>query len=45
MSRHGERLALPAAWQGGGAGHARCPATGELYRLEGETLTLCSSPT
>jgi UDP-2-acetamido-3-amino-2,3-dideoxy-glucuronate N-acetyltransferase len=45
MSRHGERLALPATWQGGGAGHARCPATAELYRLEGDTLSLCSSPT
>jgi UDP-2-acetamido-3-amino-2,3-dideoxy-glucuronate N-acetyltransferase len=41
MSRHGERLALPPS----GGGEARCPATGELYRLEGATLTLCSSPT
>jgi UDP-2-acetamido-3-amino-2,3-dideoxy-glucuronate N-acetyltransferase len=41
MSRHGERLALPAR----GTGEASCPATGELYRLEGDTLTLCSSPT
>lgn len=36
MSRHGERLALPAA----GAGEAACPATGERYRLEGDTLTM-----
>jgi UDP-2-acetamido-3-amino-2,3-dideoxy-glucuronate N-acetyltransferase len=41
MSRHGERLALPAA----GTGEAACPATGETYRLDGETVTLCSSPT
>jgi UDP-2-acetamido-3-amino-2,3-dideoxy-glucuronate N-acetyltransferase len=32
MSRHGERLALPAS----GEGEAACPATGERYRLEGE---------
>ncbi|HLL17937.1 MAG TPA: acyltransferase [Rubrivivax sp.] len=36
MSRHGERLGLPA----GGHGEAACPATGERYRLEGETVTL-----
>ena len=41
MSRHGERLALPAS----GEGVAACPATGERYRLEGEVLTPCSSPT
>jgi len=34
MSRHGERLALPAS----GQAEARCPATGERYRLEGERL-------
>ncbi len=34
MSRHGERLALPAS----GAGEAACPATGERYRLDGDTL-------
>jgi UDP-2-acetamido-3-amino-2,3-dideoxy-glucuronate N-acetyltransferase len=34
VSRHGERLALPA-W---GQGEARCPATGERYRLDGERL-------
>ena len=39
MSRHGERLALPAS----GEGVAACPATGERYRLEGETVTPCNS--
>ena len=37
MSRHGERLPLPAA----GQGEAACPATGERYRLDGDTLSLC----
>jgi UDP-2-acetamido-3-amino-2,3-dideoxy-glucuronate N-acetyltransferase len=46
MSRHGERLALPAS----GDGEAACPATGERYRLRGDTLSLidrtrCNSPT
>ena len=41
MSRHGERLDLPAC----GIGEAGCPATGERYRLEGESLTPCNSPT
>ena len=36
MSRHGERLALPAT----GDGDAACPATGERYRLAGDVLTL-----
>jgi UDP-2-acetamido-3-amino-2,3-dideoxy-glucuronate N-acetyltransferase len=40
MSKHGERLALPAS----GEGQAACPATGEIYRLQGEHLT-CNSPT
>jgi UDP-2-acetamido-3-amino-2,3-dideoxy-glucuronate N-acetyltransferase len=35
MSRHGERLDLPL-W---GDAEATCPATGERYRLQGETLT------
>jgi UDP-2-acetamido-3-amino-2,3-dideoxy-glucuronate N-acetyltransferase len=35
MSRHGERLALPAH----GEGEAACPATGERYRLAGDLLT------
>lgn len=37
VSRHGERLALPAS----GHGQAHCPATGELYVLSGDTLA-CS---
>jgi len=41
MSRHGERLILPLS----GRGEAACPATGERYQLEGETVTLCNSPT
>jgi UDP-2-acetamido-3-amino-2,3-dideoxy-glucuronate N-acetyltransferase len=41
MSRHGERLALPVS----GEGEAACPATGERYRLEGNTLTPCNSST
>ena len=47
MSRHGERLALPAS----GQGEAICAATGEHYRLQGDTLTCldgdtltCNSP-
>ena len=36
MSRHGERLALPAS----GQGEAVCPATGERYRLDGDRLAL-----
>ena len=36
MSRHGERLALPAT----GEGSAACPATGERYRLHGDALVL-----
>lgn len=35
MSRHGERLALPMR----GTGEASCAATGERYRLAGDTLT------
>jgi UDP-2-acetamido-3-amino-2,3-dideoxy-glucuronate N-acetyltransferase len=31
MSKHGERLDLPVS----GAGEATCPATGEMYMLEG----------
>lgn len=37
MSRHGERLELPVTGQGE-ALCARCPATGERYRLTGATL-------
>jgi UDP-2-acetamido-3-amino-2,3-dideoxy-glucuronate N-acetyltransferase len=35
MSRHGERLTLPIR----GNDVANCPATGERYRLAGDTLT------
>ena len=41
MSRHGERLSLPVS----GQAEATCPATGETYRLDGHTLTLCNLPT
>ena len=41
MSRHGERLELSPR----GEGEAACPATGERYRLDGEVLSICSSPT
>lgn len=34
MSEHGERLNLPLE----GSGDTFCPATGELYRLQGKTL-------
>ena len=34
MSRHGERLDLPLT----GNAEAQCPATGEQYRLDGESL-------
>jgi UDP-2-acetamido-3-amino-2,3-dideoxy-glucuronate N-acetyltransferase len=40
MSRHGERLDLPASLPMGSEGEATCPATGERYRLSGESLTL-----
>jgi UDP-2-acetamido-3-amino-2,3-dideoxy-glucuronate N-acetyltransferase len=40
MSRHGERLALPAH----GEGEARCPATGETYQLEGSLCTRITNP-
>ena len=34
MSKHGERLDLPAT----GTGEARCPATGERYTLAGDSV-------
>jgi UDP-2-acetamido-3-amino-2,3-dideoxy-glucuronate N-acetyltransferase len=40
MSRHGERLGLPARASGSEPLFADCPATGERYRLDGDTLTL-----
>lgn len=36
MSRYGERLPLPAT----GQGEAKCPKTGELYVLEGASVTV-----
>jgi UDP-2-acetamido-3-amino-2,3-dideoxy-glucuronate N-acetyltransferase len=46
MSMHGERLALPlAAPEGADIVHTQCPATGEWYRLQGQTVTRCNSPT
>jgi UDP-2-acetamido-3-amino-2,3-dideoxy-glucuronate N-acetyltransferase len=41
MSAHGERLDLPVQ----GQGTAACPATGQTYRLDGNRLTPCNSPT
>ncbi len=41
MSRHGQRLDLPAS----GDAEATCPATAERYRLDGDTASLCISPT
>ena len=41
MSRQGERLPLPLR----GEGDAVCARSGDRYRLEGTTLSLCSSPT
>ena len=40
MSRHGERLQLPVRGEGEAELVAACPATGERYRLQGDTLTL-----
>ena len=39
MSRLGERLTLPAALPNADDREATCPATGERYRLCGDTLT------
>jgi UDP-2-acetamido-3-amino-2,3-dideoxy-glucuronate N-acetyltransferase len=36
MSKHGDRLPLPAR----GSGEAACPATGERYRLDGDVCIL-----
>jgi UDP-2-acetamido-3-amino-2,3-dideoxy-glucuronate N-acetyltransferase len=43
MSRHGERLALPATADAGAEPQATCPATGERYLLRGEVLQLMDS--
>ena len=40
MSRHGERLALPAATDAGSEREATCPATGERYLLRGRVCKL-----
>jgi UDP-2-acetamido-3-amino-2,3-dideoxy-glucuronate N-acetyltransferase len=40
MSRHGERLALPPALPEGQHAEASCPATGERYRLAGQTVSV-----
>ncbi|MBK8530148.1 MAG: N-acetyltransferase [Rubrivivax sp.] len=40
VSPHGERLALPPS----GHGEAHCPATGDVYRLDGDVLSPCNSP-
>lgn len=39
MSRHGERLDLPAKLPADTQAEAACPATGERYRLQGDVLT------
>ena len=41
MSRHGERLDLPLT----GNAEAQCPATGEQYRLDGDSLGRLKSTT
>jgi UDP-2-acetamido-3-amino-2,3-dideoxy-glucuronate N-acetyltransferase len=40
MSRHGERLDLPAVMDAGAEREATCPATGERYRLHGNVCEL-----
>jgi UDP-2-acetamido-3-amino-2,3-dideoxy-glucuronate N-acetyltransferase len=40
MSRHGERLDLPALMDAGGEREATCPATGERYLLRGKVCEL-----
>ena len=44
MSRHGERLALPAQAPSTGALQAACPATGERYRLDDSGLECLGPP-
>jgi UDP-2-acetamido-3-amino-2,3-dideoxy-glucuronate N-acetyltransferase len=43
MSRHGERLNLPAQLMGTASAEAACPATGERYRLSAHGLE-CLGP-
>lgn len=45
MSRYGERLDLPLTVSKGEVMEASCPATGEIYRLEGSNLSLCEKET
>ena len=46
MSAHGERLSLPANLpEGVVQAEARCPATGETYRLQAGVVTRCNSST
>ena len=45
MSTHGERLPLPATGPADTVLEAACPATGQTYRLQGEQLSPCNSPT
>lgn len=45
MSRHGARLELPLSAPKGEILEAACPITGELYRLEGSTLSLIGKAT
>lgn len=40
MSRHGERLNLPVSLPEGQEKKDACPATGEVYKLSGDTLTV-----
>jgi UDP-2-acetamido-3-amino-2,3-dideoxy-glucuronate N-acetyltransferase len=44
MSRHGERLDLPASTDAGSEREAVCPATGERYRLQGKLCQLLGDP-
>lgn len=45
MSRHGDRLDLPLAAPKGEILEAACPGTGEIYRLDGSTVTLIGKET
>jgi UDP-2-acetamido-3-amino-2,3-dideoxy-glucuronate N-acetyltransferase len=45
MSRHGERLDLPALMDAGGEREAVCPATGERYLLRGKVCELLGGGT
>lgn len=45
MSRNGDKLDLPITAPKGETIEASCPATGEIYRLEGSTLSLIGKAT